>query len=699
MNSTGQQIFASSDVGIAFCCPRLPRLQRQLRERGQYWGPEQIQAEHIVALKESWRQCVDERVLQGMFGAKMEDQLATLQSWAGSARSQFDDSVEVLDMLFKWLTWLLVGSPGRNSASPQVLKLVIEVLRILLEGLAASSQQLTERETQILIPNLLERSGHNLGTIREGVSGLLRNIIHTAVVPRSVMLPLALHGLSSRNKHSAHCAARILGDVLDDRLVAHSLARSQKDMMALGRASDHKDTDVKKAVVLASGRLLGFLTGDAFDRALKVFPISAQMPVRGAVVRPEENVSAVMPVLPAAKSNTSIRAASGSRRAAPSITSDQCPAAGPTTLASPGRGSRGDVRPMQSTMHSAPLLLAGVAPMQDIPVASSPVTFPASPLVLPDPSSQVIQILKRMEGCSLEEYKVNCGELTDRLKHKVSEGDLVPLATGIVSAMRSYFGNAICADRCWCIVAVLDEFCSSKDCLRPLPQELLKGILRELMRNLYHNQWTQGLENGEAFLRKLNLACVMFLQGLPRAQATYLLLSLGSDESTISSSNLTAKCLKKLAKLYTMADSYKDPDSEKVGELFDVLRTWLKREQPQLAPGGAGAENPALMMDGVRAIAEAAQRANPEAARLWLSAQIQIVGEKDWAIAWFQKTFSTSEKENATEAMPAGRSSAYASKGAADSRAPARASSLEKRRQSAPPANCPLGSSPMNVGR
>merc|ERR1712232_447139 len=306
-----------------------------------------------------------------------------------------------------------------------------------------------------------------------------------------------------------------------------------------------------------------------------------------------------------------------------------------------------------------------------------------------------------MTECGLEQYKAHCEELTQRLKEGVCESDCVPIASGVVSAMRAYFGHIGCADRCWSIVGLLDEFCSSNRCLKPVPVELLKGILRELMRNLNHHIWTKGLDSGEALLRKLNLACVMFLQGLPRARATSLLLSLGSDEAAIVSCTLTVKCLKKLAKLYLIPTSCRgtDPEIEKVGEVFDVVRAWLKREQSQLSSAGIGTEGPGSMLDGVQGITVAAKRANPEAARLWISTQLQTFGENDYAVAWFLTTFSAAESEDAAEPISAGRSSAAAGRVTVDRRFRDRSTSLERRRYSAPPgAKGPFAGSPMNGG-
>jgi hypothetical protein len=250
---------------------------------------------------------------------------------------------------------------------------------------------------------------------------------------------------------------------------------------------------------------------------------------------------------------------------------------------------------------------------------------------------------------------------------------------------------------------MLDEFCSEKDNIRRLSEDLGKGILRELTRNLNHNQWTKSFDAGDDLLRKLNLACVMFLQGLPRARAASLLLSLGSDEAAITSYTLTAKCLKKLAKLYAIPSSRGfDPEAEKVGDLFEVLKTWLKREHLRITSAQAvavGGDSLASMMDGVQAIAEAAQRANPDTARLWLATQAQISGGQDWVVTWFQSTFNAAEKENTTSHLSAIRASAAAGSAAVVNKAIEGSISLEKRRHSAPNGSInTLGVSTINNG-
>ena len=134
----------------------------------------------------------------------------------------------------------------------QVWKLVLDVLTTLLQNLERALEcrwtftstrhtaestslfsswiadmpgmdvQLTDRETQILVPNIVERSGHNILVIRESMQELLRpellpmkqpvlsaNFHSLAIRPRRIcasvasrgrVLPMLLHGLTSKSK-------------------------------------------------------------------------------------------------------------------------------------------------------------------------------------------------------------------------------------------------------------------------------------------------------------------------------------------------------------------------------------------------------------------------------------------------------------------------------------------------------------------
>jgi len=191
----------------------------------------------------------------------------------------------------------------------------------------------------------------------------------------------------------------------------------------------------------------------------------------------------------------------------------------------------------------------------------------------------------------------------------------------LVSAMRMYFGHDRCAERCQPLVDVLDEFCASKECLRPLGTELLRGVLREQLRNLHDSAWTRQFEGGQELLRAINLSCVMLLSNISRTIAGSLLLELGTEESEVIASSLVVKCLRKVTKGLVPG---KDQDAD-VTAVLEALSKWLRVAQPRLSllSTGPGAARSTVdtavcaLLDGVREAVDVVQLASPRVATSW----------------------------------------------------------------------------------
>lgn len=237
--------------------PKQGKVVRQLRERSQYWGPDQIPAEYLANLKENFKAVVDANLCRQMFSEKMDEQLQAMQCWKRQIPTNFGKVVEVFDMVLKWLTWNLFNT------NTQVFKLTLEVIGCMLERLAAEGRELTEREAQILVPNIVERSGHNNPSIRESMMVVLPQILQVYSRPR--MLPMLLHGLTSKNKRSANCSLRAIADCCD-RVVAVQVLKSQKDVATIGKMLDDKDTELRKAALHVLALLSQHAAPDAFER-------------------------------------------------------------------------------------------------------------------------------------------------------------------------------------------------------------------------------------------------------------------------------------------------------------------------------------------------------------------------------------------------------------------------------------------------
>jgi len=630
----------AGDVDIQLLCPRQPKLLRQQREKGQYWGPDPITAEHLGALKDGWRSCVDEGLWRAMFSERMEEQLYALQAWKHQATARYDTLPELLDMLLKWLMWMMFNT------NTQIWKLVLDVLSAIVSGIFDVGGQLTDREAQILIPNLLERSGHNMGSIREAICALLGRTV--MVFPRIKVLPMLLQGLTSKNKRSVICVLTTLCDAMDKQ-VAMALARSQKDLIIFARLLDDKDVEVRRAAVQSMAQLSAHVDPEVFESVFKVLPTSSHPLVRSAAARlapeaaPEEQLSV------------------GRGRIRPPNSCDSSFERIPDGTTAPRSARAGGVaaRPVyidgrpcspQRNLHLVPAASTPTAAAASAPSRSDTQVAEASHSRDTGAKSKIFSTIERFGQCSAAEFKQQCAALAEHVK-RLTDSEAPPLAEALVVAMRMYFGHDGCVDRCWPLVELLDEFCASRDCIRPLNVEVSTSLLRELMRNLNHNAWTKHPDLGESLLRKLNLSCVMMLQSLSKQRAFSLLLDLGVDESDVVGSALAVKCLKKIAKtLHASKNAELD-----VQHVLENVVAWLRRvlprlsQNPDLARVGSAVDAAIpTVLEGAKAVAEAAQRASPSAAQAAVERLMADESEPSQLLCrWLSTQAGNGEKENA----------------------------------------------------
>jgi len=653
--------------------PRMPKAQRQDRERCQYWGPDKIPAEYLSALKDTWKQSVGLQLTKLMFSDKLEEQLVALQSWKMKATEEQSNVDLVLDMLLKWLTWMLF------NANTQVWRGVTEVLSLTLRSLDQAQLTLTEREAQILLPNLLERSGHNIASVREGMEGIIRQTV--GLHPKQKLLPMLLLGLHSKSKRSAACAMRGLGDAMDKTMVA-ALSRSQKDMTALLKTLDDKDADLRKAAVQTVASMSQHMDAPAFARITRSLPPATQQVLRSAAAKmipmPANTYSmsageSAIPNPPLSARLTRNRSGSAlvlqppntARGTAPQqeeASTSTAPQPRPQRLSQPSnptaretdraprRDSGADIcesreqsqpqepprRPRRSSVGST---LAETVPSSPAP-GPSPLTGGANSASASEEVNSIVrevalttapigQLSDRLLRCgSNQDFSILAETLKARMK-QVKEAEAPGLADALVESMRVYLGHDRHASRCKPLVDVLEEFCSSRDCLQPLPSSMLRGLLREQLKHLHHSKWTTQIEGGAALLRSINLSCVMLLNHLPRSLALSLLLQLGTEESEIIASSLVVKCLRKVTKGLA---NHRDVQGES-GAILDALSTWLRRAQPRLSsllgclretnhgvtPRSLVDAAVCTLLEGVREVVDLVQGLVPTVASEWSS--------------------------------------------------------------------------------
>mmetsp|Transcript_69081 Transcript_69081/g.133358 ORF Transcript_69081/g.133358 Transcript_69081/m.133358 type:complete len:919 (-) Transcript_69081:43-2799(-) len=654
-------------AGFRVECPKVPKQARQQRDRCAHWGPEPIGAEHLSALKESWKVCVPERLYTGMFSDRMDDQLPALQSWRVQVTELSNGLLETLDMLLKWLTWMLLNT------NTQVWRLTLEVLSSLLERLASEDGiQLSDREAQILMPNILERSGHNMPALREFMQGILKRSL--PLYPRLKMLPMVLHGTLSKNKRSAAVALRFLAEMLD-RPIAAVLVKSQKDLGIISKLMDDKDGDVRRTALHAVACLSQHVDAEVFERMLTALPKLLQTTVRAAASR--MSPAQPSPALEAALQEPARRQGRGSRCTTPETRKDSRPqtqrvnsreVAGPRPSMSARAGQNASflrspraVRPespvpgtrqgvqqrpdspqhtnrhglqqrpespqptvrraksQQSTLPSPQRRFAPRAvsagriaraagsrlvcprtevhrhqeslicstpqePIATVPCADEPDRCGSSlELAVTAESDWTTESLtRRLLESSTQAFQVLCGELRERSKRLTVE-EAPPLAEAIISAMKEHFGSGTPDSiRLECLVGLIDDVCSSRDCLN-LPVPLLRQLLLEQLRHLQHSSWSRHIEKGPQIARTLNLSCVLLMTGIRRCTAYDLMLDIGTNEPEAVHSTLILKCLKKMNKnIDPKRSDSKRCDETEASAVIEVVRGWVQKAGPKI---------------------------------------------------------------------------------------------------------------------
>jgi hypothetical protein len=131
-----------------------------------------------------------------MFTNDFKKQAIAAEMLATDFDSVAEETVSVLDLVLKWCVLRLVES---NTTS--LLK-TMDYLAVLLEGLKDLGYRLTEYEAGVLLPTLLEKSGHNIVQIREKYRAVIRLVC--GVYPVSKLLGLYMmetfHSKNTKSK-------------------------------------------------------------------------------------------------------------------------------------------------------------------------------------------------------------------------------------------------------------------------------------------------------------------------------------------------------------------------------------------------------------------------------------------------------------------------------------------------------------------
>ncbi len=123
--------------------------------------------------------------------------------------TQLEECIGLLDLLFRWAVVRLCELAPNTSS----LLRVLDWLGALFDALRAGGYRLREEEAVLLLPMVIEKSGHNLPAVRERFRRLMRGAC--GLYPVSKMVALLGTGLASKNTRSRVECLEELQEIID----------------------------------------------------------------------------------------------------------------------------------------------------------------------------------------------------------------------------------------------------------------------------------------------------------------------------------------------------------------------------------------------------------------------------------------------------------------------------------------------------
>jgi cytoskeleton-associated protein 5 len=131
-----------------------------------------------------------------MLCADFKMHIEAAEALEGALSEQLEEVISVLDLLFRWAVLRLCELAPNTSS----LLRVLDWLNALFDALRGAGYRLREEEAVLLLPVVLEKSGHNLPAVRERFRRLMRAAC--GLYPVSKVVALLGTGLGSKNTRS-----------------------------------------------------------------------------------------------------------------------------------------------------------------------------------------------------------------------------------------------------------------------------------------------------------------------------------------------------------------------------------------------------------------------------------------------------------------------------------------------------------------
>lgn len=155
----------------------------------------------------------------------------------------YDALYSILDLFFRWCVLRIV------EQNTQVLVKMLDMLSCIVEAMLEQGHRMSELESKILLPALVEKCGHNQDRIKNDFKEAIRKC--ALIFPPQKVVMFVKDGLESKNNRSRVLCAELIGSLIDQH--GPSLYRGPKQTDLLGmvaRLVSERDNTLRGAALV-----------------------------------------------------------------------------------------------------------------------------------------------------------------------------------------------------------------------------------------------------------------------------------------------------------------------------------------------------------------------------------------------------------------------------------------------------------------
>lgn len=500
-----------------------------------------------------------------MFTEDFKKHIEAAELLEAALGEQLEEVISVLDILFRWAVHRFCELAPNTSS----LLRVLDWLSALFEALRVAGYRLREEEAVLLLPIVLEKSGHNLPAVRERFRKLMRAAC--GLYPVSKFVAFLGSGLSSKNNRSRVECLEELAAIIDRHGVEVAERAGAKVLPGVVPLVTERDATLRKSaleVLCAAYRA----AGDGVWRYLGKVPDAQREAIEGTFKKTARDLAAKGESRPGSVAPTA--GALGSDDVGGRV--PQRPAtAAPGAARSPSRA--GLVRsPSRAspTRKPAAAFVPPPSPMPPTPMELTRMPHDANAsrdTLAADWANAVATLVSTDEQASVAAMKTVCFCLKNLSAGEQSEDiaaifaadadKLVALLAAQVA--RSFEAAASAAVQpapsraCKYVLNALMQTFSVVRMARAVAEPTVRGAIGELLLRLLDDRVPR-IEEGGQLVRALNLLMLKILENANRTSSFVALLFmlrkppavlLAPDaERRVRFSDLVVKCLIKLTR-------------------------------------------------------------------------------------------------------------------------------------------------------